>query len=178
MRSRFLRPSLRTLALLALFPALASLASAVEAEVKIVRIWPEYREADSFTRIAEYFGAKEKSRELVVRSQPDSRAGYYFLSRFETPIARPGAILTLEYILPGEELARLQFFTIDLPQGSRAVLAGLTGTDWPEAKAQPTAWRLRLLASDGSELARQQSFLWSLPPADSAAIAPSSNPAG
>jgi hypothetical protein len=164
MRSRFLRPALRALALLALVPAFPTLASATEAEVKIVRIWPEYREADSFTRIAEYFGGKEKSRELLVRSQPDSREGYYFLSRFETPVPRPGSIITLEYILPGEELARLQFFTVDLPAGSRAVLAGLTGTDWPKAKTEPTAWRLRLLAADGTELARQQSFLWSLPP--------------
>ncbi len=168
MRSRFFRPALRALALLALVPAFSTLSSAAEtaeAEVKIVRIWPEYRAADSFTRIAEYFGGKEKSRELLVRSQPASRDGYYFLARFETPVARPGAILALEYILPGEEVARLQFFPIDLPQGSRAVLAGLTGADWPGIKTQPTAWRLRLLAANGAELARQQSFLWSLPPA-------------
>lgn len=164
MRPRSHRPTLRALALLALVPVFTTLASAAEADVKIVRIWPEYREADSFTRIAEYFGGKEKSRELLVRSQPASREGFYFLSRFETPVPRPGAILTLEYILPGEELARLQFFTVDLPAGSRAVLAGLTGSDWPSASTEPTAWRLRLLAADGSELARQQSFLWSLPP--------------
>jgi hypothetical protein len=173
MRSRLLRTTLRALALLALVPSFSTLAHASGGEVKIVRIWPEYREADSFTRIAEYFGGKEKTRELLVRSQPASRDGYYFLTRFETPVARPGTILALEYILPGEELARLQFFPVDLPQGSRAVLAGLTGADWPSASAEPTAWRLRLLAADGAELARQQSFLWSLPPAGSSADAPS-----
>jgi len=181
MRSRFLRPALRALALLAIIPAFSTLSLAAQNEVNIVRIWPEYRQADSFTRIAEYFGGQEKSRELLVRSQPTARQGYYFLVRFETPDARPGTILALEYILPSEELARLHFFPIDLPSGSRAVLAGLTGADWPGAKVQPTAWRLRLLAADGRELARQQSFLWSLPPAESSVVTPSAptpTPAG
>jgi hypothetical protein len=178
MRPRLLRPSLRALALLALLSASHLAASA--SEVNLVRVWPEYRAAESFTRIAEYFGGKEKTAELLVRSQPDNRAGYYFLARFETPVARAGSILAIEYILPGEELARLQFFPVDLPAGSRAVLAGLTGADWPAAKTEPTAWRLRLLSADGSELARQQSFLWSLPPAEPAAAlpAPAPTPAG
>lgn len=169
MRPRFLHPCLRALALLALVSASHVAASA--SEVKLVRVWPEYRASSSFTRIAEYFGGKEKTSELLVRSQPESRDGYYFLARFQTPAARAGSILAIEYILPGEELARLQFFPIDLPTGSRAVLAGLTGTDWPSASAQPTAWRLRLLGADGAELARQQSFLWSLPPSVATATA-------
>jgi len=173
MRSCFLRPALIALALLALIPAFSTLSLAAEGEVKIVRIWPEYREAKSFTRLAEYFGGKEKSRELLVRSQPTARQGYYFLARFDTPAALPDAVLALEYILPGEELTRIHFFPLDLPLGSRAVLAGLTGADWPGAKVEPTAWRLRLLAADGSELARQQSFLWSLPPAESSVATPS-----
>jgi hypothetical protein len=147
-------------------PGLAS-----AAEAKIERIWPTYRTAASFTRIAEYFGGKERSPELIVRSQPDTRDGYYFLTRFTLSEAQPGAILALEYIVPGDENARVQFFPVNLPKGSRAVFAGLTGTDWPNAKTQPTAWRLRLLAASGQELARQQSFLWSLPPAAAPSVA-------
>lgn len=172
MRPRFSRPTVLALAALVLSP-LSSLA----AEVKIVRVWPEYRSEDSFVRIAEYFGGKESASEIIVRSQPDSRAGYYFLTRFKAAEAIPGAILTIEYFVPGDELARVQFFTVDVEKGSRAILAGLTGSDWAGAKAAPTAWRLRLLGPSGEELARQQSFLWSLPPAQTAATAPDAKPA-
>ncbi len=132
--------------------------------VKIIRVWPDYRDAASFVRIGEYFGGKENAPELIVRSREDSREGYYFLTRFKTVDALPGSILALEYVLPGDEAPRVQFFPLDLPRGSRAVLAGLTGSDWPGAAIAPSAWRLRLLGPAGNELARQQSFLWSLPP--------------
>ncbi len=172
MRPRSLRPTI--LALVAWVLAVPALASA--SEVKIVRVWPEYRAASAFVRIAEYFGGKEKRPELVVRSRPESRDGYYFLARFEAPQALPGSMLALEYVLPGEDQPRVQFFPLDLPQGSRAVLAGLTGADWPASKTAPTAWRLRLLGPSGSELAREQSFLWSLPPAPPAAPAAANPP--
>lgn len=182
MRPRLPRPALLALASLALLAPLASptaSAAPTTADVKLVRVWPEYRAADSFVRIAEYFGGQEKTPELIARSQPDSRDGYYFLARFKSPEALPGSILALEYVVPGEETARVQFFPVDLPRGSRAVLAGLTGSDWPDAKLAPTAWRLRLLGPAGTELARQQSFLWSLPaaPENSAPAADTPAPA-
>lgn len=173
MRPRFPRPTL--LALAALVLAAPVLASA--AEVKLVRVWPEYRTSASFVRIAEYFGGKEKAPELIVRSQPESRAGYYFLTRFKSTDPLPGSIIALEYVLPGEELARVQFFPVDLPKGSRAILAGLTGADWPAPEVAPTAWRLRLLGPAGTEVAREQSFLWSLPPAATPAPAAEATPA-
>lgn len=132
--------------------------------VRIVRVWPDYRGEESFVRLGEYFGGREKSPELIVRSQESSRSGYYFLTRFKADAALQGSILALEYVLPGDEAPRVQFFPLDLPRGSRAVLAGLTGPDWPGAAVAPTAWRLRLLGPDGDELVRRQSFLWSLPP--------------
>lgn len=175
MRSRLPRTPLLALAALVLASAAAAPALSA-AEVKLVRVWPKHRDADSFTRIGEFFGGKEKTRELVVRSQPAARDGYYFLARFRSSEPLPGSIVALEYLVPGDETARLQFFTVDLPKGSRAVLAGLTGADWPDAEVAPTAWRLRLLGPDGAELAREQSFLWSLPPAP-VAEAPAPAPA-
>jgi hypothetical protein len=159
MRPRLPRPSLLAFAALVLAPLVVS-----AAEVGIVRVWPEYRPATSFVRIAEYFGGSESAPETILRSQAGERDGYYFLARFKTPQAVSGSILALEYVLPGEETARVQFFPVDLPKGSRAILAGVTGTDWPGANVAPTAWRLRLLGPSGAELAREQSFLWSLPP--------------
>lgn len=138
---------------------------AIAAEATIVRVWPEYRTAESFVRIGEYFGGQERAPELIVRTRPDQRGGYYFLTRVQTQAALKGAMLSLEYFAPGDEVARVRFFPVDLPAGSRAVLAGLTGEDWPNAKTTPTAWRVRLLGPDGAELAREQSFLWALPTA-------------
>lgn len=161
MRPRLPRPTLLALAALVLAPVLSS-----ATEVKLVRVWPEYRAGASFVRIAEYFGGKESAPELIVRSQPEARDGYYFLARFDAAEALRGSIIALEYVMPGEEQARVQFFPLDLPKGSRAVLAGVTGADWPGAKVAPTAWRLRLLGPSGDEVAREQSFLWSLPPAN------------
>ena len=161
MRPRLPRPTV--LALAAMVLAVPAFSSA--AEVNLVRVWPEYRTGSSFVRIAEYFGGKESAPELVVRTRPESRDGYYFLARFKSSKALPGSIIALEYFLPGEDQARVQFFPVDVPRGSRAVLAGLTGQDWPGVEVEPTAWRLRLLGPAGTEVARQQSFLWSLPPA-------------
>ena len=136
----------------------------LRADTQITRVWPEYRSAASFVRIEEYFGGSEKAPELILRSQAKRRDGFYFLARFKTSEALVGSVLVVEYFVPGEEEARVQFFTLDLPRGSRAVLAGLTGADWPGAKVEPTAWRLRLLGANGQELALEQSFLWALPP--------------
>ena len=173
MRPRFPRPTV--LALTAMVLAAPVFASA--AEVKLVRVWPEYRASSSFVRIAEYFGGKEKAPELIVRSQPASRAGDYCRARCKSAAALPGSILALEYYLPGEDTARVQFFPVDLPKGSRAVLAGLTGADWPGVKVEPTAWRLRLLGPAGTEVAREQSFLWSLPAPAPATPPPATAPA-
>lgn len=160
MRPRLTRPTFLALAALVLAPV-----SALASDVKLVRVWPDYRTAASFVRIAEYFGGQESSPEIIVRTQPEERAGYYFLTRFESDKALPGSIIALEYTVPGDEAARVQFLPVDLPAGSRAFMAGVTGADWPDAKTAPTAWRLRLLGPSGDELARTQSFLWSLPPA-------------
>jgi hypothetical protein len=156
-----MRSRLSIVSLLAL--AFAPVADA--ADVKFVRVWPDYRTADSFTRVGEYFGGKEHTPELLVRSQPAARDGFYFLARVKSAEALPGAILAIETVQPGSDIPSVHFLSVDLPQGSRAVLAGLTGNDWPSAKVKPTAWRLRLLSSGGVELARQHSFLWTLPAA-------------
>jgi hypothetical protein len=163
-----------TILFFAVVLAFTSLASA--AEVQLVRVWPDYRTNESFVRVGEYFGGQESTPELLLRSQSGVREGYYFLIRFKSSEAVPGAILAVETILPGSEVANVHFFSLDLPRGSRAILAGLTGADWPDAKVQPTAWRVRLLSAGGTELARQQSFLWALPPA-SAAPAGTESPA-
>lgn len=132
---------------------------------EIIRIWPGHRTAESFERVGEYFGGRESTgnREILARSQPNSREGYYFLVRLRSPAAHPAAMLVVEVIKPGSDTVSTHFLPADLPRGSQAFLAGLTGSDWPSNEIHPTAWQIRVLAPDGTELTRQASHLWSLP---------------
>ena len=144
--------------LLLLAPALRA------ADFKFVRVWPEWRTAESFARISEYFDGKENTGDqTVLRSQPKERAGLYFLVRTETKTGIVGARVELQVLLPGVEAPKKVVFSADIPAGSHVTLAGLTGADWPGEKTQPLAWRLAVLAPDGTTLASEQSFLWAKP---------------
>lgn len=151
---------MRLFFLLTLAVALAT--SARAASVNLVRVWPSYYPADAFDRISEYFTGEEKTdNRTVLRSQPSERAGHYWLVRTRCDAALPGATLELQVISPASPEPKTYTFAINLPAGSHATLAGLTGQDWPGARAKPVAWHLRILAPDGTVLAQTQSFLWS-----------------
>ncbi len=146
------------LALLALAPALRA------ADLKLVRIWPEWRTAESFTRISEYLGGPENtSGQTVLRSQPAERAGFYFLTRTETKSAIAGARIELQVLLPGVEKSKTFSFAATLPAGSHVTLTGVTGKDWPGEKTTPVAWHLAVITAEGTVLASEQSFLWAKP---------------
>src|SRR5436305_128030 len=54
------------------------------ADVEFVRVWPGWREAESFDRIGEYLGQGEQTgRQVVIRTHPETRTGYYFLTRIK-----------------------------------------------------------------------------------------------
>jgi hypothetical protein len=148
------------LALLAVSPVLRA------ADLTLVRVWPEYRAADSFARISEFFsGVENTGGQTVLRSQPAERAGFYFLVRTETKTAITGARVELQVLLPGVEQPKTFSFPADVPAGGHVMLAGLTGKDWPGEKIAPVAWHLAVLAADGTTLASGQSFLWAKPAA-------------
>ncbi len=131
--------------------------------VTLTRILPGYQTADHFKRISEYLdGQENRSGQILLRSQPASRDGYYFLLRIENPdTAQHNLVAELQLIAPDAPTAKTHTFPLaTLPTGSRIVQLGLTGSDWPDAKAHPVAWQLRLLAADGTELLRRQSHLW------------------
>ncbi len=155
------------LLLLALLAAPAALPAA---DVTLVRVWPGWRAADSFSRLSEYFsGLENDGGQTVLRSQPAERGGYYFLVRTQTDAAVPGARVELQVLLPGVEKPRTFTFPAALPAGSHVTLAGLTGSDWPGAKTAPIAWHLAVLDPKGAVLATTQSFLWAKPAAAVAA---------
>ena len=135
------------------------------ADAEFIRVWPGWRDAESFERIGEYFGGKENSgREQVHRSQAGARAGYYFLVRVKNATAQPGAKFLLSVIRPDHPEAKVYPFPAALPANEAALQLGLTGTDWPAGKeTHPVAWKIALLAADGRVLAEHKSFLWEKP---------------
>jgi hypothetical protein len=152
-------PSMRFSHFLLLFGLLVS---AMRAEVELIRVWPGYRTAESFVGIREYFGGEEQtSGRLILRSQPAARAGYYWLVRVRSAIAVPEAQLELQVVRAGNPDPETHRFPCSLKTGSQPILAGLTGGDWPDAQARPTAWQVRLLDPSGETLVSETSFLWS-----------------
>lgn len=153
-------------AFLTVFLALAAASFCAAADLSIIRVWPGYRTAESFDRISEYLGKNEDARgQLILRTQPDIRAGYYFLLRVKnTSAAIADAKIELQVITPFSPEPKTYTFTSALPVGSHAFNLGLTGPDWPgKPKTEVVAWQLRVLSHDGTELAKAQSHLWALP---------------
>jgi hypothetical protein len=149
---------------LLLFAGLPSVALAKEGELSLVRIHPGWRDAASFKRISEYFDGKENTGgELVLRTHPEQRGGYYFLVRAANP-GKPRAVTArLQVITETEAKPREFTFAPALKTGDTVFHLGLTGPDWPEAAATPVAWKLDLTDADGKVLATAKSYLWDKP---------------
>jgi hypothetical protein len=151
---------------LALGPAAVPLHAAREGEShRFVRVWPGWRDEESFRRLSEYFSGRENTgRQIVLRTHAGERSGLYFLARLRSPAAVAGAQFELEVVDPGHPEARVHRFAADVPAGQPVFLLGLTGDDWPRRGTDPVAWRLTLRAADGRLLAREESFLWAEDP--------------
>jgi hypothetical protein len=137
---------------------------ALGAELTIVRAFSGWRDAASFKRISEYFDGRENTGgQLVVRTHPGQRAGYYFLVRVANPGGPLAVKISLQLSMPDDPKPRTQGFAADLPAGETLLNLGLTGPDWPDAKTNPVAWKLEVLAADGRVLATEKSYLWEKP---------------
>ncbi|OHE83178.1 MAG: hypothetical protein A3G75_00870 [Verrucomicrobia bacterium RIFCSPLOWO2_12_FULL_64_8] len=135
------------------------------AGLEIVRVLTEWRDAKSFQRISEYFDGRENTGgTIILRTQPAERAGYYWLVRLKNGgAAVPGAKFELRVIAPSSPEPKTFVFSAEVSAGARLYQLGLTGNDWPGAKARPAAWRLRVLDAGGGVLAGEKSFLWEIP---------------
>ena len=134
--------------------------------VEFARVWPGYREAESFERISEFFTGKENTgREVVLRTQSPARGGYYFFVRLHNSgAALAAAKFSLQVIAPDDPQPKTFVFPAAIGGGTSLFNLGLTGADWSQPKqAHPVAWRLDLLASDGQAIATAKSFLWEKP---------------
>lgn len=154
---------MRSALLTLILAASVSLASA--ADVEFLRVWPGWRDADSFDRISEYFGRGEATGgHIIVRTQPAVRAGYYFLVRLKSSQAIPVAKFELSVVRPDTAKPKVHTFTAAVPGKECVLELGLTGTDWPAGvKANPVAWKISVAGADGRVLGEHQSFLWAKP---------------
>ncbi|HUR56254.1 MAG TPA: hypothetical protein VM029_00990 [Opitutaceae bacterium] len=151
-----------------LFACLLLLVGAVplrSAEAEFLRVWPGWRDAESFERISEYFGGGENAgRQVVLRTQAAAREGFYFLVRVRAAAALANARYELSVIRPDAPDTRVYKFPASIPAKETVFQLGITGADWPEGKdAHPVAWKLVLLSADGHPLAEQKSYLWEKP---------------
>lgn len=135
------------------------------ADVEFVRVWPGWRNAESFETISEYFtGREHHGSHVVLRTHPDARAGFYFLVRVaNSGGARANAQFTLQVITADSPDSKTYQFPVNLPDRDTVYQLGLTGPAWPDSSAHPVAWKLELTAADGARLASAQSFLWEKP---------------
>lgn len=145
----------------------AVLATAAQAaELTIVRVYPEWRDAASFKRISEYFNGHENTGgEQIVRTHPNQRAGYYFLVRVRNSGGpqQVKAHLTVINSLNAEPHAF--DFPVELKARDTVFHLGLTGNDWNDSRLNPVAWKLDLLGADGQPLVTEKSYLWEKPAA-------------
>lgn len=134
-------------------------------ELKLVRVWPEWRDAKSFKRISEYFTGRENTGgQTILRSQPAQRTGYYFLVRVENPGAARAVQAQLHLIPPGSPAQKTTVFPVTLRPGTNVLNLGLTSPEWLDPKTQPVAWQLQIIAADdGAVLASEKSYLWDKP---------------
>ncbi len=150
--------------LLALLFVLAAATAVTAAEVKVVRVYTGWREAASFKRISEYFSGRENTGgEIVVRSRPEERGGYYFLVRTHNPGAARAARFVLQVVTPDSTQPRVFRLSSTLPAGKAVHQLGLTGADWPDRTVVAMAWKLEIVDSDGASLAEAKSYLWEKP---------------
>ena len=139
-------------------------ASTAAADVTIVRVFTGWRDAASFKHLSEYFTGRENTRgETMLRTQPAQRAGYYFLVRAANSGAPVAVRISVQLITPTDSKPRTHTFATELKSGETVLHLGLTGGDWPDAKADPVAWKLELLSADGRVLATEGSYLWEKP---------------
>ena len=142
-------------------PAVILLAGITRADVDLVRIWPGYRDAESFTSVAEYFGgADSKSNRIALRTNPAQRDGFYWLIRVKSDETITDGLIRLEVVRTGAIEPIVHEFPATVRAGSRAVSLGLTGADWSDSTEAPVAWRITLLSAEGEVLMTSSSFLW------------------
>ncbi|HVU17096.1 MAG TPA: hypothetical protein VHD32_09220 [Candidatus Didemnitutus sp.] len=132
--------------------------------VHLERAYAGWRDAASFKRISEYFNGKENTGgEIILRTHPAERGGYYFLAR----IANDGPAVPVKFVVhvvsPDSGTPKIFTFAQTLPAGTSLFDLGLTSADWPGKDTHAVAWRLDVEDATGTILASEKSYLWEKP---------------
>ena len=134
--------------------------------VDIKDIRPRYIEAEQFMRIGEYLSGKEVTGDrLILRSDPASRTGCYFVLALDEKVRRLPKGTTIRGEVYTARSPEVQVLEMTLPSErpkTKEVFFGLTGEDWPEGSPVPGAWRFTILTPNGGTMAQKQSYLWEL----------------
>lgn len=158
---------MRILALLFAFVlagTVAVRAADTASDVRVVRVFTGWREAASFKRISEYFTGRENTGgEIILRTQPAARGGYYFLVRTDNDGPAREVRFRLEVVTEGATQPRRFEFSAALPAGNQVYQLGLTGADWGASTLTPMAWKLEIVDAGGQTLATEKSYLWEKP---------------
>ena len=124
-----------------------------------------YYEAGEIRPISAYFGSAITGQgfRTVVATQPDRPEGQYFLLQLRD--RRDAAAALARITLFAGENREPQTHQWDLSNKDlrRWLYLGLTGSDWPDPKLEPVAWRIEILDAGGNLIAEWKSFLWEMP---------------
>lgn len=123
--------------------------------------------AHAFKRISEYFKGEENTGgNIILRSHPETREGYYFIVSLKGAAAQFPAnskvlLHTIENVAPRP--TTLSFDLPASPANAKEIWIGLTQDKAPKQRDEIVAWKIEIVDEAGNQLAAKQSFLWSMP---------------
>ncbi len=126
------------------------------------------KSTEDFTRISEYFTGEENAHgyRLVLRTNPDQRAGVYFAASFSDDLSSlpDGSIAILDILF--EDQDDIRSYSFPLPEdrsGKRVLYLGLTGQNEPKNPKQIMAWKMRIIDASKQTMIEKESYLWRMP---------------
>jgi len=139
-----------------LLTALVALPLALSAEMTDLQ--QRYLDADSFTRISEYFdGVENTSGRIIYRTDAEERTGHYLSFRYTGSAATS---ILVEAYEPGKKEATTYTLDWQTTSAGQLVLIGLTGAPWTDKDHNPVAYKITLLDANGDKIETARSFLW------------------
>lgn len=141
-----------------------SLSSALSA-FTIKDAYPRYIDEEQLLTLSEYLtGSEGRSGSRVLHSQ-EERTGEYFVIRLDRSVkALPDSSTAVVEVVTSLSKEPVTYtFPLDgVRGGSRELMLGVTGSDWPGKDAKPVAWKITLRNGDFT-LSEWKSFLWEMP---------------
>lgn len=151
----------RLISCLAVFICSAVIAPALT----IKTAYNRYYEAGEIRPISAYFGSAISGQgfRTVVASQPERPEGQYFLLQLRDRGKASAAGARITYYAGEDRTARTHTWDLGGKELRRWLYLGLSGSDWTDAAAEPLAWHIEILDSEGRVIAEWKSFLWEMP---------------